>query len=82
MHLFLLSALLVFLPIVPIVNSQLEEVVAVLTQGKIIGWKLYTAESSRPYLAFSNIPYAKPPLGNLRFKVFIFNYNENVLLFR
>lgn len=79
MHLFLLSALFVLLPTV---NSQLEEVVAVLTQGKIIGWKLYTAESSRPYLAFSNIPYAKPPLGNLRFKVFIFNYNENVHLFR
>ncbi|KAK7576442.1 hypothetical protein V9T40_012728 [Parthenolecanium corni] len=47
---------------------DLEEVVTVIKQGKLVGVKLYTAEKKKQYLSFSNIPYAKPPLGNLRFK--------------
>lgn len=50
-------------------GGGLEEVVVALPQGKLVGVKLFTTESYKPYLAFSNIPYAKPPLGNLRFKV-------------
>lgn len=51
---------------------DLEEVVTVIKQGKLVGVKLYTAEKKKQYLSFSNIPYAKPPLGNLRFKVSYF----------
>lgn len=52
--------------------ADLEEIVIVTKQGKLVGVKLYTAETNKPYFSFSNIPYAKPPLGNLRFKVSYF----------
>lgn len=40
---------------------------------KIIGMKLFTVFDKKPYVAFWDISYAEPPVGNLRFKVgFIF----------
>lgn len=53
---------------------DLEETVIVIKQGKLVGVKLYTAETNKLYFSFSNIPYAKPPLGNLRFKVSYFAF--------
>lgn len=41
-------------------------------QGQLKG-KHYVSRSGRNYFAFQGIPYAKPPVGNLRFKVFTIN---------
>lgn len=37
--------------------------------GKVRGIKSSTLLKGNPYYAFKGIPYAKPPLGGLRFKV-------------
>lgn len=42
-----------------------------LEQGAVIGLKVFP-ESSIPVYAFLGIPYAKPPVENLRFAVLIF----------
>lgn len=39
-------------------------------QGQLRG-KHYLSRSGRDYFAFQGIPYAKPPVGDLRFKVYI-----------
>lgn len=42
-----------------------------------LGWLLgvqETSEAGTPYYAFRGIPYAAPPVGDLRFKVRIFNW--------
>lgn len=44
-----------------------ETVVAETEFGKIKGVKKLTAYN-RPYYNFEGIPYAQPPIGNLRFK--------------
>ncbi|GJQ72194.1 hypothetical protein Trydic_g3285 [Trypoxylus dichotomus] len=38
-----------------------------LEDGIIQGKKMYTEEKQLPYYAYLGIPYAKPPIGNLRF---------------
>lgn len=40
-----------------------------ITSGKIRGKLEYTYLHQKPYYSFRGIPYAKPPLGSLRFKV-------------
>lgn len=41
--------------------------------GPVRGEILNTIENSVPYSAFKGIPYAKPPIKNLRFQVFEFS---------
>ena len=55
-------------------DPELEDVVVVLNQGSVRGKRGQTRDG-REYLGFFGIPYAKPPLGDLRFQV-------NKILFR
>jgi Carboxylesterase type B len=48
-----------------------ESVVVRVTQGDLRGRKIIT-KSGLQYYSFQGIPYATPPVGNLRFKVSIF----------
>jgi len=48
-----------------------ETVVLRVTQGDLRGRKIIT-KSGLQYYSFQGIPYATPPVGNLRFKVSIF----------
>ena len=38
--------------------------------GEVRGQKMLTAIDEKEYYAFKGIPYAQPPIGNLRFKVY------------
>ena len=40
--------------------------------GKVRGSKELTALENKEYYAFKGIPFAEPPIGNLRFKVYNF----------
>lgn len=50
-------------------------------EGQLKG-KQYLSRNGRNFFAFQGIPYAKPPVGQLRFKVFIkrLYINQPVLL--
>ena len=52
--------------IVPVFNQELPEVVT--HQGLLKG-TTQTSFRGKEFLAFLGIPYAKPPIGKLRFKV-------------
>nr|WCC58198.1 carboxylesterase [Pharsalia antennata] len=45
-----------------------ENPVVTIESGQIMGRKAYTVEENNEYYAFQGIPYAEPPLGNLRFR--------------
>lgn len=53
-------------------NKQIEFPSPVVTssKGKIKGIVSVTSRDRKPYSAFMGIPFAKPPVGNLRFKVY------------
>lgn len=50
-------------------QSQVDEALVTTFYGRIQGRYLKMIYSQKPYYAFQGIPYAKPPLGKLRFKV-------------
>ena len=47
---------------------MVETVIVRVTQGSLRGQKVKT-EAGATYYSFHAIPYAKPPVGRLRFKV-------------
>ena len=52
-------------------------------QGSLKGKILTSIASKREYFAFLGIPYAKPPVGDLKFKVISLynnNYNRNYVV--
>lgn len=44
----------------------------ILEQGTLQGQYFKTQVSNKPYVRFLGIPYAKPPIQDLRFKVYIY----------
>ncbi|KAJ8978295.1 hypothetical protein NQ317_000109 [Molorchus minor] len=61
----LLFALVSLVLAIPSVLSQ--NVIATVENGQLSGRTEYTARGKQ-YYAFNNIPFAKPPVGNLRFQ--------------
>jgi len=51
-----------------VVAAVLADDVVVLKQGRLKGHRL-TTRKGREIFAFQGIPYAKPPVGKLRFQV-------------
>ena len=43
--------------------------------GKVQGKKLVTILEQNEYYAFKGIPFAQPPIGNLRFKVKLITFH-------
>lgn len=67
---FALTVAALLLNFVKFDDSSIDEFVIVTTfNGNIRGLKHATLYNQYPYYAFKGIPYAKPPLGSLRFKV-------------
>jgi len=53
-------------------DESKETLVTIPSLGQVRG-SLMNSVGGRQFLAFRGIPYAKPPIGNLRFKV---NHNS------
>lgn len=41
-----------------------------IAYGAVRGQRLFTLFDEKPYISFKGIPYAQPPVGVLRFKVY------------
>lgn len=50
-------------------HAKVDESLVTTFYGRIQGRNLRTIYNQKPYYAFQGIPYARPPLGELRFKV-------------
>lgn len=46
-----------------------EKLIVEVNQGKLQGQEFESVLTKEPYYGFLGIPYAKPPLGELRFQV-------------
>lgn len=49
------------------ISSSAEDIVVSTPLGKVRGFRM-TSRDGRDFLAFTSIPYAKPPVGHLRFQ--------------
>lgn len=53
------------------INYEINETIVVITDNGVVrGKKVKTLYDEKPYYAFKGIPYGKPPIGELRFKVY------------
>jgi hypothetical protein len=70
MKLSILRALILLFAVAELVNAQSQDtdVTVTLEQGAVKGQRIESIRD-RQLLAFLGIPYAKPPVGDLRFKV-------------
>lgn len=67
--------ILLFVTVLFLFNySNAEKPVVTTTHGKISGKILNSFMRKVQYYGFMGIPFAKPPVGDLRFLVNIFNY--------
>lgn len=57
-----------------------EKVQVTVKSGPIEGIRK-TTRLDTPYISFQKIPYAKPALGQLRFKVNLLNLSHSYLIF-
>lgn len=51
----------------------------ILEQGTVQGLQYKTKLSNKPYVSYLGIPYARPPIKDLRFKVSNFTCNYRYL---
>lgn len=58
-----------------------EKVVVKTNYGPVMGIKMESAEHGYEYMSFQGIPYAKPPVGPLRFRASISIYNHLFFFF-
>jgi hypothetical protein len=61
--------ILVFLPSILGSLAYDSDPIVHIPEGSIRGTTLTSIRSNRTFFAFMGIPYAKPPVGHLRFKV-------------
>lgn len=50
-------------------NLQASDVIVGIENGQVRGQLNATVDANTPYYAFRGIPYAQPPIGDLRFRV-------------
>lgn len=66
----MLKLLLLVISLIALGSSRTSEKLKVqLPDGSKIVGRYLTSDSGRGIRAFMGVPYAEPPLGNLRFKV-------------
>lgn len=53
--------------------TNTDSIVVHTVTGQVRGRKALTLFENKPYYSFKGIPYARPPLGDLRFKVSVFD---------
>ena len=58
-----------------------DDIIVNVAQGQLRGEHLTTVTGKSTYYSFKGIPYAKPPVGSLRFKVnkYQFYYHWNII---
>lgn len=57
-------------------HSAFCEIKVKITEGTLKG-QILNSRDGRPYYSFTGIPYAKPPIGNLRFEVILLIFRLN-----
>nr|WCJ12952.1 carboxylesterase [Dendroctonus armandi] len=63
----MLHFVVLFLSVIEVLNYQLSPIVSI-TDGRVQGIVNSSVGSNREYYAYRGIPFANPPIGNLRFK--------------
>nr|QYA71948.1 carboxylesterase [Anoplophora glabripennis]QYA72000.1 carboxylesterase [Anoplophora glabripennis] len=68
MAIYIKCILFLFLHILVLQNEAKEnDLVVTIKNGKVMGGKNTTVDNKKTYYSFRGIPYAEPPLGDLRF---------------
>lgn len=65
-----LAAFVLLTTVVTVARAQFDPPIFETNNGAVQGQIQYTLFDRKPYYAFKGIPYAMPPIGQLRFKVF------------
>lgn len=60
------------------INTVIGDVIVETKSGKVAGIEVKSIIGNEKYISFLSIPYAEPPIGNLRFKVKIRLYTFKI----